>query len=185
MVVVDTNILPSNAPGVEGCCASWAIIFNSCESRERIFISQSLPSFSITTMATSSSETAQLQYEKSHINDTHVPQLIASFAVSLFLAYSAIVLRLTSRRFSRTQLGWDDWIIILSLVSSILFPWLLFLALCGYEWVDREVDIHQYLHILRRRYATNWIRAPWNPCDESYSNKQGTEYQSLSALSLY
>ena len=76
-------------------------------------------------MATSSSENAELQYEKSHINDTHVPQLIASFVVSLFLAYSAIVLRLISRRLSRTRLGWDDWIIVLSLVSSLLVPWLI------------------------------------------------------------
>lgn len=83
------------------------------------YVSSHLLSVSVTAMASSSSEIAELQYERNHIDDTHVPQMIVAFVVSLFLAYSAILLRLISRRLSRTQLGWDDRIIVLSLVSSL------------------------------------------------------------------
>ncbi len=73
-------------------------------------------------MASSGDENAEIDYQKNHIDETHVPQLIVAFVVSLFLAYSAIILRLFSRRLSRTPLGWDDWIIVLSLVSSSSIP---------------------------------------------------------------
>ena len=65
----------------------------------------------------SAQEAAEVQYEEDHLSDSHVPQLIAVFTVSLAIAYSAVVLRLISRRMSRTQLKWDDWVICLSLVS--------------------------------------------------------------------
>ena len=99
------------------------------------YCSSHLLSVSVTAMASASSENAELQYERNHINDTHVPQLIVSFVVSLFLAYSAILLRLISRRLSRTQLGWDDKIIVLSLVSSLSFDlfYSIWAALLGSE----------------------------------------------------
>ena len=85
-------------------------------------------------MASSSSENAELQYKRNHIDNKHVPQLTAAFVVSLFLAYSAILLRLISRRLSRTQLGWDDRIIVLSLVSSLSIPQLP-LNMSGVSWI--------------------------------------------------
>ena len=59
---------------------------------------------------------AKLQYQREHISDTHVPQLIAAFVCALVIAYTAVILRLLSRYMGRTQLKWDDWLIISSLV---------------------------------------------------------------------
>ena len=64
-------------------------------------------------------ESAELLYEQAHVDETHVPQLIAAFTVSLVIAYGAVALRLISRRLSRTQLKWDDWTILLSLVKNL------------------------------------------------------------------
>ena len=64
-------------------------------------------------------QSAELQYERAHVSETHVPQLIAVFTVSLAIAYSAVALRLLSRHLSKTQLKWDDWTILLSLVESL------------------------------------------------------------------
>ena len=63
-------------------------------------------------------QSGELQYEQDHATDMHVHQLITIFAVSLAMAYCAVALRLVSRRVSKTRLSWDDWAIILSLVSS-------------------------------------------------------------------
>ena len=59
---------------------------------------------------------ADIQYEEDHINETRVPELITVLAISLVIAYSAVALRLFSRRLSNTALKYDDWTIMLSLV---------------------------------------------------------------------
>ena len=70
-------------------------------------------------MAHLARETGEFQYEKAHINDSHVASLVATTTITLVIAYSAVLLRLVSRRISHTRLGWDDWTIIVSLVRRI------------------------------------------------------------------
>ena len=64
----------------------------------------------------SAGERAEIQYQLAHIEETHVPQLVVVFVFSLVISYGAVALRLASRHLSRTQLRWDDWTILVSLV---------------------------------------------------------------------
>lgn len=64
-----------------------------------------------------SQEQSVLKFEQEHIQDSHVSQLIAAFTASLVIGFSTILLRLISRRMSRIKLGWDDRIVIESLVN--------------------------------------------------------------------
>lgn len=60
---------------------------------------------------------SELEYQKSHINDSRVPEIIAAFAVCLPLAYIAVILRFTSRRIGKIALKADDYWVIIALVS--------------------------------------------------------------------
>ena len=70
-------------------------------------------------MATSKGESTELEYEEAHVQDTHVVQLLVVFAMSMVIGYGAVALRLICRRMGRTRLGWDDGIIIFSLVTHL------------------------------------------------------------------
>ena len=69
-------------------------------------------------MAAASSFTPQLiAYYKAHANETLQPNEIAAGVCGLVIAYTAVVARVFARRASGTKFGWDDWLIVASLVS--------------------------------------------------------------------
>ena len=53
-------------------------------------------------------------------SETEVPRLIGAFVACLVIAYLAVILRLISRRLNKTDLKADDWLLVTSLVSSML-----------------------------------------------------------------
>ena len=61
-----------------------------------------------------------LQYQKDHIQDSKVPQLIVTGALCLAIAYIGVALRLCSRHLSQTPLKADDYTILGSLVCILL-----------------------------------------------------------------
>lgn len=63
---------------------------------------------------------AEVAYMMAHPNDTKVPNLIACGAITLGLAYLAVVLRIVARTKTAFRMGADDYLIILSLVRSSL-----------------------------------------------------------------
>ena len=71
-------------------------------------------------MASAAAMAASLQYQKEHISDSKVPMIMASAIAWFVITYTAVAMRFISRRLSRTILKWDDWCILISLVSSIL-----------------------------------------------------------------
>ena len=58
----------------------------------------------------------EIQYELEHIHQDQVPNIIASYATCLSLAYIAVVLRFVARRTSRASLRADDLTIFIALV---------------------------------------------------------------------
>jgi len=60
---------------------------------------------------------AQIEYMKAHITDDKRHNLIATFIVSISLAYIAVILRFIARRRRRVQYLADDWLILVALVS--------------------------------------------------------------------
>ena len=61
-----------------------------------------------------------IQYQIDHIGDDRRPSIIAASAVCLLAAYIAVTARLVSRRLQKTPLHWDDYSILIALVSPIV-----------------------------------------------------------------
>ena len=53
-------------------------------------------------------------------NESQVPQQLGAYITCLIIAYTGVALRFLSRHMQRTPLGTDDWLIVVSLVSSEL-----------------------------------------------------------------
>ena len=64
---------------------------------------------------------AELQYQRDHIEDTRVPGLIASNVVCLVIATTAVALRFLCRQMGRIKYEYDDWLILAALVLISLF----------------------------------------------------------------
>ena len=62
--------------------------------------------------------TAEIIYQKNHISDTQVPNIIATNAICFPIACAAIVLRFTSRRLSKIKYEADDWLIVAGLLFT-------------------------------------------------------------------
>lgn len=58
----------------------------------------------------------EIQYMKEHIHDNKVPNVIATIAICLSIAYIAVGLRLYARHITGVRLGGDDYWIIAALV---------------------------------------------------------------------
>ena len=71
----------------------------------------------------------QIQYQEDHASDTAIPRLIAVFIVCFVISYVGITFRFVSRRLSRTKLGADDWLMLLSGVSRVVPGYALLLSL--------------------------------------------------------
>ena len=57
-----------------------------------------------------------IAYYKAHADDTLQPNLIAAGVCGLIIAYAAVTARVFARRASGPKFGWDDWLILASLV---------------------------------------------------------------------
>lgn len=60
---------------------------------------------------------AAADYQRLHIHDSHLPEIVVSLAVSLPAAYIAVILRFISRRIGRIPWKADDWWLVIGLVS--------------------------------------------------------------------
>jgi hypothetical protein len=58
----------------------------------------------------------QIDYFKKHATDDLRPNIIASNAAGLFLAYLSVAARVYARKVAKARFGWDDWLIIAALV---------------------------------------------------------------------
>ena len=61
---------------------------------------------------------AEIQYEVANIHDNRAPDLVVSTTVCLSLACVAVSLRLIARRLSKAKVWFDDYMIIVALVST-------------------------------------------------------------------
>ena len=59
---------------------------------------------------------AELMDQELHINDTMVPNIIATNAICFTIACIAVVLRFQARRMARVRYAADDWLIVVGLV---------------------------------------------------------------------
>lgn len=66
--------------------------------------------------AKNGTEQAFQQFE----NESQVPQQLGAYITCLIIAYSGVALRFLSRHMKKTPLRTDDWLIVVSLVSSEL-----------------------------------------------------------------
>ena len=69
-----------------------------------------------------------LQYQQKHRNDNRGPDIIVSLAIMLAMAYIAVGLRFLSRKMTRANLSYDDWVMVIGLVchagsSTFSCPW--------------------------------------------------------------
>lgn len=71
-----------------------------------------------------------LQYQINHIDDNRAPEIITSAVIIGVLAIAAVVLRLYCRRTMKVAFSYDDYLIIMGLVGSIL----------GREYDELETD---------------------------------------------
>lgn len=66
--------------------------------------------------AKNGTEQAFQQFE----NESQVPQQLGAYTTCLIIAYTGVALRFLSRHMKKTPLRTDDWLIVVSLVSSEL-----------------------------------------------------------------
>ena len=64
-----------------------------------------------------------IQYQTDHVGDDRRSDIITSSTICLLAAYIAITARLVSRRLQKTPLHWDDYSILVALVSPVLLPY--------------------------------------------------------------
>jgi len=64
---------------------------------------------------------AEIEYELAHINQNRGPDMIVSSVICIALASVAVFLRFFARRLSRTQLWFDDYMMVLALVRKFIF----------------------------------------------------------------
>ena len=62
--------------------------------------------------------TPEVQYHIAHVGDNRSADIIAAQSIMLVVAYIAVGLRLLARRVSRAGMGYDDWMILIALVSN-------------------------------------------------------------------
>ena len=81
------------------------------------------------------------------------------YITCLIIAYTGVALRFVSRRMKRTQLKTDDWLIVVSLVSSESFGE-------SYFVLEADSDFGQVLHngIHGHQYKPD-ARWPWTASD--------------------
>lgn len=63
-----------------------------------------------------------LQYQEIHKNDNKGPDIVASLAIMLTIAYIAVGLRFASRRMVQAKLLYDDWVMVVGLVCLARWP---------------------------------------------------------------
>ena len=88
---------------------------------------------------------AASDYQRLHIHDSRLPEIIVSLAVCLPAANIAVILRFISRRVGRIPWKADDWWLVVGLVSLYLhfeFPWTekaakTVLQLAFHHWIRR------------------------------------------------
>ena len=73
------------------------------------------------------------------------PQILAAVATTYVLATIAVILRFVSRRISKAQLWWDDWLIIIALVNVIFAP-----SPAEADWFLAPIHGHDYSCSLRQ-----------------------------------
>lgn len=90
---------------------------------------------------------ANIRYQKAHLDDSRVPEIVASLVICLPLALTAVALRFLARRKGKIAIKADDWWIAIGLVSPFLA------AMLG---VQRKADgcslgiaFHNGLHSMR------------------------------------
>ena len=69
---------------------------------------------------------AASDYQRLHIHDSRIPEIVVSLALCLSAAYVAVVLRFISRRIAKIAWKADDWWLVVGLVSRHLrfgHPW--------------------------------------------------------------
>ena len=59
----------------------------------------------------------ELLYMQEHISDDRRTDVIVANAICFAIAVIAVTLRFTSRRLARVYYGWDDWSVMVALVS--------------------------------------------------------------------
>ena len=64
----------------------------------------------------------EIRYQFHHKDDNREPQIIAVHVLVYTLAVATVALRFYARRMARVRYGWDDWLILIGLVSCIIFP---------------------------------------------------------------
>ena len=64
-----------------------------------------------------------IQYQTDHIGDDRRPNIIAASTICLLAAYVAVTARVVSRRLQKIPLLWDDYSILVALVSPVLLPY--------------------------------------------------------------
>ena len=64
-------------------------------------------------------EAGDVQYQRAHVNESRVSNLIVSAAICLPLAFLAVILRVVARRLGKIPFKADDWCIVVALVSHL------------------------------------------------------------------
>ncbi len=65
----------------------------------------------------SSLSPSEIEYELQHIYDNRAPSIVISAAICIFLAITAVLLRLLARRLSRARILADDYMMTFAMVS--------------------------------------------------------------------
>lgn len=60
---------------------------------------------------------AEIRYETAHIKDNRGPDMVVSTVICISLACIAVLLRLIARRLSKAKIWFDDYMIIVALVT--------------------------------------------------------------------
>lgn len=120
----------------------------------------------------------ELQYLESHRNETRQPNFIASLVIGSVLAYTAVALRLIARRKQKLHLAADDWWIIGSLVSVMVYTADLLRGLwvystCDWSTTNFTQDPVHNLGWLEFLVYSCWFRSSYRSGDGHESPCQG------------
>ena len=62
----------------------------------------------------------EIAYEKAHISDDKTGQVVAANVICGIVAVLSVALRFLSRKYAKAHLGPDDWLLVASLVDTLL-----------------------------------------------------------------
>lgn len=78
------------------------------------------------------------------LQETQAPKLYAIFSIFLALPLIAVGLRLVARRASNLRLWWDDWLILVATVGTLVVE-------SGSQQLTSQGDSHHQLCLFKRR----------------------------------